>query len=118
MAHSEQCDLNNTQQRPIPSAPVDIDRCQSCGVDNNPLEISVIHPSTRGDRMIETSNLQPRVDLMEESTSIYEDWSESKQDLPPTCNEIISFNRNDFMYSPPTYRDAMKNERAIFMTDL
>ena len=86
----EQCDLNNTQQRPIPSAPVDIDRCQSCGVDNNPLEISVIHPSTRGDQMIETSNLQHSVDLIEERSSINEDSSESKQDLPPTYKEIIS----------------------------
>ena len=114
----EQCDLNTMQQGPIVSATVDIDRCESCGIDCNPLERSVIHPTIRGDEIIEVNGLQPRVDLIPESSSMNEVSNESKQDLPPTYQEIISSNQNHLMFSPPTYRDAMKNERAIITTYL
>ena len=79
----EQCDLNTTQQRSIPSATIDIDRCELCGNDYNLLERSVIHPCARDDQIIEVSNLQSRVVLMEERTSTNEDSNEPKQDLSP-----------------------------------
>ena len=78
----EEFELNTTQPRSISSASVDIVRCESCGIDFNPFDSSVINQSNRGNQIIEVNDLQQRVNLIEDSSSINEDSNEPMQDLP------------------------------------